>query len=200
MAFDDRLLFLLLGVGIGFVIGYLTRLAREMKDIKEELDEVDTIVKENLGNDHESNEDGFMRNPWVANVAILLVVGLTAWASFVSQKASNDVRNSQEQSEKVVACLQTTLGDVLIALDERSTYTRGLAEANTKLQKAQSKFFEILRHEPPYSLDRREQAVEDYVDALNKFLMLSAKNKKKISENEFPTIQVFSDCLPEDAQ
>jgi len=195
MAFDDRLLALFVGLSIGFVLGYLTRLMQGMKEIKEELDEVDTIVKENLGNHHEGNESGFMRYPWVANFAVLVIVAITAWAAIVSQKASNDVQASQDRIEEVVVCLQTTLADVLESLNERGTYTTEVASANIDLQQAQSDLFDILRHKPPYSEERRQKAGRDYYQALQRFLEVAQKNRGKLVTNPLPTVQDFTTCL-----
>lgn len=189
MAFDDRLQYLLLGIVIGFVLGYLVRL---VKDIKEELDEVDTIVKRI---EHHDDESGFMRYPWIANIAILLVVGLTAYASFVSQKASNEVADAQEQQEQVVACNQMVLAQALEALNERSTYTTGMATSNIELQQSQSDFFTILLHKPPYSEQKRTKAVQDYYSDLQTFLRIAHKNVKKVKNNPLPTIEDFQDCL-----
>lgn len=209
MAFDDRLLFLLLGVVIGFVFGYLTRLMQGMKEIKEELDEVDEIVKENLGSHHDDdykgahmkpfrqNEKGFMKlsSRQVANVAVLLLVGLAFYASVVSQKASNDATDSQERMEQIVSCNRTTMTAVLESLNERSTYTVEMARANIDLQTSQSKFFAVLLHEPPYSEARRARAVQEYYADLQTFLTLAEKNQGQLAQNQFPTIEEFEDCL-----
>ena len=216
MAFDDRLLFLLLGVGIGFVFGYLTRLLQGVRDIKKELDEVkeelnevDSIVKENLGDHHYSgthvgtdeepisrqNEKGFMTYRWGANIAVLLMVVLTAWAAFVSQKASNDVKHSQERIEQIVSCNRATTADVIESLNGRSTYSVNMAQANIDLQRAQSDFFTLLAHKPPYSEERRTRAFLAYLDSLTAFLELAEKNKGNLATNDFPTIDDFEDCL-----
>lgn len=203
MAFDDRLLSLLVGLAVGFVVGYVVRL---LQDIMEELDEVDEIVKElgshednHVGNGktkpNRQNENGFMRYPWAVNTAALLVVGLTAYAAFVSQRASNDVQDSQDRSNQVVACNEQVLGEVLIALDERSTYTAELAAANIDLQQAQYDFFTLLAHKPPYSEERRERAFLVYVDAQRVFLDLAEKSRAKVATHPFPTIEDFSKCL-----
>lgn len=209
MAFDDRLQYLLLGVGIGFVLGYLVRLLLEVRDdvqdIKEELDEVDEIVKKNLGN-HEKNEAGFMTKPWRANLAMLLVVGIAFFAAVQSQKASNDANASLERAQasldrvkEVVTCLTDTQSLVISALNKRSKYSPKMANANIDLQTSQSEFFSILLHQPPYSEIRREQAVKDYFDDLQTFLKVAQKNQGKLKNNPFPKIADFTDCLNEDA-
>lgn len=212
MAFDDRLQSLLLGVAIGFVLGYLVRLVQGIQkgvaDVKEELDEVDEIVKRIDHDTSESshinsdevepirqNEKGFMTTRWGANIAAILVVGLAFYASIVSQNASNDVQDSQDRSSQVVTCNKKVLSEVLIALDERSTYTSELAAANIDLQQAQYDFFTLLAHKPPYSEERRMRAFLVYVDAQRVFLDLAEKSRAKVETHPFPTIEDFSTCL-----
>jgi hypothetical protein len=191
MAFDDRLTSLLLGLVIGFVLGYFVRLMRE---IKKELDEVEKVVKDLGDHDNDQNgkhkreETGFMRYPMVANVAILLVVGLTAYAAFLSQKAVND-------SQDAVTCNRQTLAEVIESLNERSTYSTDMAKANIELQRSQSDFFAVLLHKPPYSDARRSRAVRKYYEDLQTFLSLAEKNQGKLSNNPYPTIDDFSGCL-----
>lgn len=200
MAFDDRLQSLLLGMVIGFVLGYLVRLVR---DIKEELDEVDDIVKRELGpngRDHaqrDRGEGGFMRIPWAANTAILLVVGLTAYASFVSQKASNDSQKSQDRIETVTYCNLAVTAEALNALNERSTFTKRQVDANISLQTDFAKFFNLLLHQPPYSEKRRFAASHDFQGSLNNFVRLSKKTKTKVVNNPFPTAEDLRKCIAE---
>lgn len=191
MAFDDRLQFLLLGMAIGFVLGYLVRLVR---DIKEELDEVDEIVKKELG-PHDRGEGGFMRIPLAADIAILLVVGLTAWASFVSQKASNDVQNTQDRIERIILCNQNVLTATLDSLNERSTFTKESVSANIDLQQSQSNFLTILLHNPPYSEAKRAKSIQKYFEDLQRYLSVANKNRDKIATNPLPTLKEFTNCL-----
>lgn len=205
MAFDDRLQFLLLGVAIGFVLGYTFRLLQNILEkldkteikvdrVKEELDEVDEIVKGKLVT-RDRGEGGFMSSRVRANIAMGVVVGLTLWASIVSQRASHNAIESQEKYDKVVSCLTFTLNNVLLNLNERSTYSEDMATANIDLQRAQDAFFAALLHEPPYTEDRRSRAARAYADALQAFLIVAQKNKAKLKNYEIPTIKDFSACL-----
>lgn len=192
MAFDDRLQYLLLGMAIGFVLGYLVRLVR---DIKEELDEVDDVVKK-LGNeDHERNQDGFVKVSWIANVALLLVVGLTAWASVVSQKASNDVKIAQESQKQAVYCANDVLGDALTVLNARSSYSNATAHSNVKLQKDFAKFFNLLLHQPPFSSKEQLKAAKDYQASLNNFVKISGQQKDTSSKQPYPSAKELDVCL-----
>ncbi len=214
MAFDDRLQYLLLGMGIGFVLGYLVRLVQSIrndvgsirnavKDVKEELDEVDEIVKKELGNGHhDMNEGGFIRPGWVANIAVLLVVGLTAWAAIVSQKASNDVqdandqlKSAQVQLEHQTQCNRTVLRSALIALNERTTYSTAQVDANLALQTSFSDLLGILLHQPPYSERKRARATTSYYQDLTNFVSIADKTKRKQEENPYPDSAELDACL-----
>jgi hypothetical protein len=123
MAYDETAWHLLLGGVIGFVLGYFTCYLRS---IKEELDE----VKDELDQEHEAasrkrDEKGFMNVRLLRDAAVLFVVLLSAWASFVSQKASHDSINSQQNYEALVRCNTKTTQELITALNARAKYTVG---------------------------------------------------------------------------
>jgi len=193
VAFDDRLQYLIIGMIIGFVLGYLVRLTR---DIKEELDEVDEIVKKEFGNSpHDRDQGGFMRVPWAANIAVLLVVVLTSYASFVSQKASNTVKATQESQSLTIYCTEKVLDEAITVLNERTVYSGAQSGANIDLQKSFAKFFNLILHQPPYSEKRRLQAALDYQESLNTFLVLTKKQRDKAENNPFPAVKELDRCL-----
>lgn len=191
MPFDERIQYLLLGGTIGFVLGYFTCCLR---NIKEELDEVKSEIEHEFTL-HKRGEGGFMRFPVAADLAMLLVVCITAWASFVSQKASNDAHNTQDRFEQIVVCNQRTIANLLSALDERSTYTVASADANIDLQSAQREFTKVVLHKPPFSDARKTRAFKNYFDQLNRFLRIAHKNKGKVVAHPLPTIDGFTKCL-----
>lgn len=198
MAFDERLQFLLLGMVIGFVLGYLVRLVRE---IKEELDEVKSEI-ENEVIPHTRSEDGFMRVPWIANVAVLLTVGLTVWASIVSQKASNDAEDGQDRIDVAVAkldiatdCNISITSEALRALNERSKSNVHSQAALVDVQVDFSKFFNLILHQPPFSDQKQLDAAHEYQSSLNNFVEKATRTKKKVEDNPIPTPQDLRDCI-----
>jgi hypothetical protein len=99
----DRFTFLLVGCVLGFLIGYVVGQRRTIEHIKETVDEVDDIVKENLGEPKQKrrrDERGFMRNPVRANLALLVVVLIAVSAAFLAQKAQNDLQDRVQQDER----------------------------------------------------------------------------------------------------
>lgn len=107
MDLGDALGWLALGCLIGFVLGYVTRTLQDVlgkvddvdekvHEIKVELDEVDDLVK-NRNCPIVRDDEGALKWLTAANVALFIVVMLTAYAAFVSQQASNDVQESYER-------------------------------------------------------------------------------------------------------
>lgn len=101
MDLGDRIGWLILGCLIGFVLGYI---ARSLRDIKEELDEVDELVKHVSGADNEQAEarkkEWWQRRLRGPDFALLAVVVITAYAAFMSQSASNDSKNASDLGVK----------------------------------------------------------------------------------------------------
>lgn len=181
--FDERLGWLLLGCAIGFVFGYIVR---SLRDIKEELDEVDDIVKGRQY--HQEDEEGSIKTFLSKNIALLLVVILTAFAAFASQRASNNVRDNAE-------CTQEYLSETIKALNQRTKYTRTQARANVTLQKEQARFLNVLLGKPPPTQRESQVAFENYVNSLQSFINLSDKAAEQARTNPYPTNTELIECI-----
>lgn len=189
MDFDERLGWMLLGCGIGFILGYIVR---SLRDLKGELDEVDGLVKRKLG---DRNEDGFMHVRYVRDLAVLIVVILTVWAAFASQKASNDVKAQQDRIDQITVCNSEYLARTIRTLNLRTDAVQSRADANLELQKAQAKFFTLLLKIPPLPEPDRREAAENYVKALNDFVEISDQTKEQGESSPYPTNAELQDCL-----
>ena len=190
MDFDERLGWMLLGCGIGFILGYIVRSLRYMKG---ELDEVDGLVKRKLG-DRET-DDGFMNMRYIRDVAVLIVVVLTVWAAFASQKASNDVKAQQDRIDQITVCNSEFLSRTIRVLNIRTDAVQARADANYELQKAQAKFFKLLLEIPPLPETDQRQAAEEYVEALNTFVRVSKQTKAQGAATPYPTNEELQACL-----
>lgn len=188
MDLTDRLSWLIFGCLIGFVLGYI---ARYLQEIKQELDEVDQIVKQ----DRKRDERGIMRYPILADIVLLLVVIMTVWAAFASQKASNEVEDAQDRISRITACNQEYLAKTIKALNERTTYTRQQVEANVKLQRAQATFIAVILEDPPASDSRRGEALRHYFKALTDFVSVNSKADAKAENYPYPTNDELSSCI-----
>jgi len=189
MPLNDRIGWLIVGCVVGFVIGYLVRSLRE---VKEELDEVKHTVD---SHEHALDERGSFKLPEFRNVVLLLVVGITVYAAFASQLASNNVRDQQQQVERVTACNQEYLDRTITAINERTTYSTAQAEANVELQRAQSAYLGLMLSDPPLSDDRLQAALQDYFQSVGKFIDLAGRTAEKAQTNPYPTTTELTDCL-----
>lgn len=193
VSLDDRmgyfLLGCLIGVGIGYMIRYLQKIDRNVM-----------ILKKHLSKDRK--ESGFMRHPIVADVMISFLVLFTAYAAISTgitnhrvTENSNDTKAVGQKVERITRCNSEFLGKVIVALNERTTYTTAQADANVSLQKAQLKLLAIGLTIPPPSPADGDKAIREYYAKLNKFVDLAEKTAKKTISNPYPTISEFRICV-----
>jgi len=193
MGFSDRLGWMLLGCVIGLFAGYCIRYLQEMK---EELDEVDGIVKNNLGKRPEdrTSEDGFVVPELVKSIALAIVVLLTAWAAFASASASSKVQDTQDAQKHDTECTQEYLVKTVKALNERTEYSVAATKANVDLQKAQADFFALLLRKPPESVAVRTDAAQTYLRTLTEFVKVSGQSATKAELFPYPTDRELATC------
>lgn len=216
MDLNDRLLHLLIGMVIGAVVGYLTRVLQEIQkdvkntqfdvhDIKEEVDEIDSIVKSRRGRD----ERGFMRIPIVADLILIAVISMTAWAAISTgstnnklEKAIDDIRAVQKaenlQDKRLETISQCTLeftSKTILALNERTRYSPALSTANAEVLRAQADFLRIVLIIPPVTDAEARDALEMYTAELNKFNEIARKNSDTQDTFAYPTNKELATCL-----
>lgn len=223
MGLSERASYIVLGLVIGFVVGYIVR---TLQDIANKENQVLDLL-------HDQNEPtarderGFIRIPtwlevkeafnfrsWqeritIRGVALFLAVAFTAYAAFLSQMNTNDLRDQTEvntantkantaNSKNITAvatCTADYLSDTLSAVNERTTYSGEQSKANIALQKAQGEFVQNALQEPALEQSRVAQALRTYLAALNDFVEVSMKSLGKTTTNPYPTDEEFQTCL-----
>jgi Flp pilus assembly pilin Flp len=97
----ERAIFLAIGGGIGFILGYIVA---RLRDIEKEVHEVLDIEKQKNGDTPRRirDEEGAVRLSF-SRIALFIVVVLVAYSAFMSQKASNDVTDNFEE-DKISRC------------------------------------------------------------------------------------------------
>ena len=191
MALSERFGWLILGMAVGFVLGLIVA---RLRDIKEEVDEIDNIVRGGRVRD----ESGFMRIPIVADVLYLTALVIVVWGAFSAQQASNKVEETQKELARVSHCTQDILADTVEALNERTEYTGEQASSNVELQGAQYTFLAILLDNPPPTDQKINESLRAYVDALGQFVEVNTKAQIKVKNNPYPTSQDYESCLEDD--
>jgi len=204
---SDRLTWLIIGIVIGYFAAMLQVRLMKVEDkvdaVKEELDEVDAIVK------RKKDERGRVSLKLNKNVAVGVAVLVTCWAAFVSQKASNDVQNQQDviqtqQSEldesqarlaSLTKCIQRVTSETVNTLNEVTKPSRIQALDNAELQKAQAKFLRIVIGPPPPTKESGRAALTRYYDRLNTYVKSSAKYKQTASNNPYPKKGAIQACM-----
>jgi hypothetical protein len=147
MGLDDRLTLFLLGCFLGFVLGYLVRSLRE---IKESVDK----IKHDVGHE-DRDERGYSTSDVFVHVSLVVVLILTAWASVASQLASNKLEESQKQI--IVSFCES-------GQDSRAVQ-RQLVDAVYNLAVGST---ERDLNAPPLS-DKRLKMYNDFIDRVNNF-------------------------------
>jgi hypothetical protein len=202
MDLSDRITWFVIGSFVGLVVGYVVRLLQE---IKEDLDGMDECVKHCREN-HEhmrkpvrgrrpKNEAGAAIPAVVGQIALALVVALTVWAAFASQKASNDVQDTQARIGRITTCNQVYLTKTVEALNERTQSSQDRADANVELQKAQAAYLSIFLRPKPADVQESTAALKKYFDALTEFLKTSGQATADVKENPYPTAQELMSCI-----
>lgn len=199
---DERVTYLLIGIAIGFMLGYFTAY---LKKIRKSVEHVEQIVMK----DHK--EEGSVRLPsyhlppsllefkrkhfrW-RSVALFLVVAMTVWAAIASQVASNESKRNAESISKVTFCNQQIISKLVVALNERVESGRAQTNANVNLQKGFLDFLRVLQFDPPKPEAERREAFDGYVKKLDNFVEKADESKAKGDQFPYPTFNELSECL-----
>lgn len=198
MDFDERLLYIVIGVIIGFIAGYWTHALREgnkkLDVIKEEIHEVDEIVKgENPNYPPPTNtERGSIS---FVNLCAIIVVMITVFAAVQSQRAVNGSHDTQNRQSALISCTASVVEKTIGTLKIRSDFTLNQVDANVDLQRAQSEMIAVLLHDPPFSTQRQVNAFKGYFDALNHFVHAASTSQDTAENNPYPTVDQFNRCI-----
>lgn len=184
---DQRILALLLGCFVGFILGYIVR---TLHDLRERVEQVDKHVVE-----HKDDPDSGKTTPrWVLNAALAFVVILTAYSAFASQNASHDANNNSKRLDNSTSCNQEYLTKTISALNARTAYSSEQNAANVALQEAQIVFLRVLRDSDSTTKNSKD-ALQAYLGALTKFSEVVNKSSDQVSANPYPKTDNFKDCV-----
>lgn len=132
--------------------------------------------------------------PTANGVALALVVIITAWAAFITQKGNAQLASEQEIKQDEDLCTSQVVFTAIRALNERTQFNTTQAAANVALQEAQLNFIRVILN-PKSPEGQGRTALEQYFNALTEFTTLVGRTTDKARAFPYPTPREYTDCL-----
>lgn len=171
---SERLQWLLVGCSIGFILGYAVRSFYEIHGEKKRA--ADKRAKQR-------DEVGFTSSKLLNNIALVLALGLTMFATLATAQLNNEL-------QKNARCNGSFLKANLDAESTRARYFKNQVDANIQLQKEQSDFLEEL-FTPGNEQQLDDKAAKSYLSSLRWFIEIS-KNVRQLEP--YPTVEELQSC------
>lgn len=170
MNLTERLEWILIGCVIGYFVHSLQVLVEKRNEA--------------AGRQRTRDEGGFMRHPYVADIAMVIALALTVFAAFSAQQTNNKLEN-------VSNCNKEFLTKQISASTTRTDYLKTQLDSNVNLQKDQSSFLRTILD--PSATDAEEvNATRAYLGALDHFLEIAAKSN---TLQPYPSVEDLQACL-----
>ena len=174
MGVDDRIGFFILGCFLGFVMGYVVR---HLREIRNRLDEVDIVVKP-------KNEDGFLETRFGTNIVMVMVLLMTAGAAFFSQRASDRVEDTQSQVSQTLACHQDVFESFIEFVGKRTELQVAQGKNASETSRKQLGYWNEAFKEP-VNYDVAVRKLKDYLASLEQDVQLSSELANYTVNSEF---------------
>lgn len=176
MNLTERLEWLLIGCVIGFVFGCFVCFLRKLDERSRG---ATSGRKERV-----RNEAGFMRHPYVADIAMVIALALTVFAAFSAQQTNNKLEN-------VSNCNKEFLSKQIVASTTRTEFLKTQLDSNVALQKDQSSFLRTILDQN--ATDKEEiDATRAYLGSLDHFLEVAARSN---TLQPYPNVDDLQACL-----
>lgn len=190
MSFEQRLVYLLIGLGVGFILGYQVRSLRALKSQQDTENKTNEDMTRGM-----SNDEGAIRVNLLERFALLLVVCMTAYAAISSQLSSNKSDRNTAELQATTKCTVTYQSKLLKAVNARTRYSAVQSDANRELQKSQADFLgKFITPSKPTQADLNN-ALRKYFGSLTNFVEISSKANESVKNNPYPTVAEFQDCI-----
>jgi hypothetical protein len=136
----DRFLWLAIGCFIGFVLGYIVR---SLQEIKARVEHVEETVTENepKKSKWDRNDDGLLRHPLLLDLVLLIVVGMTVFASFATAKVNNEL-------QEVLACNTEFNNEQAVALRSRDRAVSNGIQSEIELWRRYERLYKKAKEYP----------------------------------------------------
>lgn len=167
-------LFLLLGVPIGFLLGWTLKTmhyAKQTRDVA-------------LRMQRKLDEHGWTAKDTILG-ALVIVTGVAAiWTGMV---------NSQLSASKT--CTEKTISQLTSALSDRTSLSTDLSIADSSQNAAFRDLMVAVLSQPQPKPDRMRVIFQDYVDKLNTYLDLQARQRQAQTDHPLPKEIDYKKCL-----
>jgi hypothetical protein len=130
----------------------------------------------------------------LGNILLGVIVIITVFAAFQSQRVSNQIQNDQEVRLREASCTEDTLFKTVEALNNRTQFTTQQARSNVSLQRDQFRMLVIFLDDT-FSQEDRDKAFRNYVEKLRVFIDVTSKQADSSEAFPYPTRLDYADCL-----
>lgn len=182
MPLEDRLAWLAIGCFIGFVLGYIVRLAQ---DIKEKVEHVDGVVTDEheSSSKRERSERGSMRPPKLSAIGLLVVVLLSVYASFQTSLVNG-------QLKETINCITNYNAHQGRALNGRDGAVKSGTESEIKLWTEYASLYALATKDP--SMIPKAQAKLNQAIAKHRQDLIDIQRKR--GNYPYPPPNVLQNC------
>jgi hypothetical protein len=178
MDLAERAIFLIIGGGVGFILGYITARLRE---IKEGVDNVRDMEKEIL--DRDKGERGSMRVPRWSEIGLFAVLCLTVWAAFQAGATNANLDNT-------VTCVVEYNEDQGLALEGRDQANMDGTQSEIDLWNSYEKLYKIVTSDPSKTKQVQEELNADIIKHRDELLDI----QKTREANPYPDPAFVTTC------
>lgn len=190
----SNLVFLSIGVCIGFVMGWSHQARQYAQEARDEahhaVEETERLERFMIG------EQG--KVAW-DTIVLGIVIVITAFAAIMAGFNAQDLRESQRQAEVERLCDAEVSAEFVSVLSERTTLTSDIALADVQANQAFLKLISLvqLAEGRPNREERIRAAFDEYENRLDKYLRLIDEARAERVEKPYPEPNDFEECLTE---
>lgn len=188
--FMDRLFFMGIGFILGLILGWVSNAMKYAREARNDAHSAKERVEQLMEDKDESGKAD------INKIALLAVVLLVAVSAVITGITSSKVSSTQESIGDSQRCTELVLANVITSLNERTSYTGDINEADRSQNEAFLLIIDrlILANNPPSQADQA-RLIKSYRKKLETYLDLIDKASKKRTNNPYPEVSDYRECL-----
>lgn len=171
----ERTILILIGVGIGFVLGYITSQLRKIEEVTTEVLDIEQ---------HKKDEQGSITwRPKVSQLALFAVVLLTVWAAFQAGSTNANL-------DRTVNCVVDYNKKQGVALEGRDGAVKDGTQSEIELWNSYEKLYEVATKDPSKTEQVQEQLRDDILEHRDELVEI----QKTRASNPYPDPNFITIC------